>query len=163
MSSEHLPHPGESQSVDNAFATDKLTSSFLRGKSSLVVLSLVVLGLVLRLPNLDESLWLDEVLYSTSYVASSLDRLWYLFLNDTAAPLYRVLLFFWTKIFGETELSIRTPSLLFGISSIVLTYGIARAYCSPSVAFLAAALLCFSPAHVWYSQEPWASSITLGT
>lgn len=62
----------ESQSVDPAFTTDKLKSPFLLGKPSLVVLSLVVLGLVLRLPNLGESFWLDEVLYSTSYWLKSL-------------------------------------------------------------------------------------------
>ena len=151
----------ECQSVARAFRTSKLKSSFLLEKSSLVALSLGVLGTVLRLPNLGESFWLDEVLYSTSYWVSSLYNLWHLFLNDTSAPLYRVLLFFWIKIFGENELSVRIPSLLFGISSIVLTYWIARAYCSPSVAFLAALLLCFSPAHVWYSQEAAPYAMTL--
>jgi 4-amino-4-deoxy-L-arabinose transferase-like glycosyltransferase len=161
MASEKTLSPMKSQSIDHAFPTDKVKSSFLLGKSGLVVLFLTVLGLVLRLPNLGESFWLDEVLYSTSYLFSSLSDLWYLFLHDPPAPLYRVLLFFWMNIFGETELSVRVPSLLFGISSIGLTYGIARAYCSPRVAFLAAALLCVSPAHVWYSQEATPYAMTL--
>lgn len=151
----------ENQSATRAFSADKLKSLFLPGKSSLVVLSLGVLGIVLRLPNLGESLWFDEVSYSTSDSLTSLYKLWDLFLNDTPAPLYRVVLFFWIQIFPETELSVRIPSLLCGIASIVVTYWIARAYGSPRVAFLAAALLCFSPAHVWYSQEATPYAMTL--
>ncbi|MGH7965184.1 MAG: glycosyltransferase family 39 protein, partial [Candidatus Binatia bacterium] len=127
----------------------------------LSVLSLCALGTILRLPNLGESLWYDEVLYSTSDWLTSLYKLWDLFLNDAPAPLYRVVLFFWIQIFPETELTVRIPSLLCGISSIVVTYWIARAYGSPRVAFLAAALLCFSPAHVWYSQEATPYAMTL--
>ena len=149
------------QSVDRAFWTSRLQSLFVPEGFGLVVLSLGVLGTVLRLPNLGESLWYDEVLYSTSYWLTSLHRLGSLYLNDPAAPLYRVLLFFWIHIFGETELSVRIPALLFGASSIVLTYWIARAYGSASMAFLAALLLCFSPAHVWYSQEATPYAMTL--
>src|SRR6185503_9893112 len=131
-------------------------------RSGLAVPLLVVVGAALRLPNLGESLWFDEVLYSTSYAVSSLSRLWDLFINDiTPAPLYRVLLFFWLKVFDETDLSVRTPSLLFGIASIGLTYRIARTYGSPRVAFLAASFLCFSPAHVWYSQDATPYAMTL--
>lgn len=138
----------------------KLMPSFLRGESSLV-LFLILLATVLRLPNLDESLWYDEVLYATSYWSASLSDLWSLFLNDPPAPLYRVFMFPWTRIFGEHELSVRIPSLLFGISSIVLTYWIARAYGSLTMALLAGLLLCFSPAHVWYSQEATPYAMTL--
>lgn len=140
----------------------KYLSPDLLDRSGLAVPLLVVVGAALRLPNLGESLWFDEVLYSTSYAVSSLSRLWDLFINDiTPAPLYRVLLFFWLKVFDETDLSVRTPSLLFGIASIGLTYRIARTYGSPRVAFLAASFLCFSPAHVWYSQDATPYAMTL--
>lgn len=138
----------------------KLMPSFLRGEASLVVF-LILLGTVLRLPNLDESLWWDEVWYATSYWIASLSDLWSQFLNDPPAPLYRIFMFLWRGIFGEHELSVRIPSLLFGISSIVLTYWIARAYGSLTMAFLAALLLCLSPAHVWYSQEATPYAMTL--
>ena len=150
-----------SQSVDYAFWINRLRSLFVPGNSGLVVPSLLVLGIALRLPNVGASLWYDEVAYSTSYWLTSLHRLGSLYLNDPSAPLYRVLLFFWIQIFGETELSVRVPSLLFGTSSIVLTYWIARAYGSSSMAFLAALLLCFSPAHVWYSREATPYAMTL--
>src|SRR5262249_46071294 len=104
-------------------------------------------------PNLGESLWYDEVLYSTRAGFSSLSDLWYLFVQGPCGPLYRLFMFFWLRIFGEHEVLVRMPSLLFGLSSIVLAYWIAATYGSRSMAFLAALLLCFSPVHVWYSRE----------
>ena len=62
----------------------RLSAAPVLVERSLVVV-LVVLATVLRLPNLGESFWYDEVLYSTSYGFSSLSDLWYLFLHDTPA------------------------------------------------------------------------------
>ena len=145
--SEHGPGAGTDRSTD---LLDRLAVPLL-----------VVMAAALRLPNLGESLWFDEVLYSTSHALSSLHALWSLFLNDPAAPLYRVVLFFWLKVFGESDLSVRGPSVLFGIASIGLTYRIARSFASARVAFLAASFLCFAPAHVWYSQEATPYSMTV--
>lgn len=126
-----------------------------------IVLLLLVVAVVLRLPNLGESLWYDEVWYSTRGVGSSLAQLWSRFLTEPPAPLYGVLLFFWVRVFGDGELSVRLPSLLFGLASIGLTYRIARTYGSPLVASVAAAFLCVSPVHVWYSQEATPYAMTL--
>ena len=120
-----------------------------------------MVGTILRLPNLGESLWYDEMLYSTKYWMASWSDLWRLFLFDTPAPLYRVFMFFWTTLFGEHELFLRIPSLLFGIFSILLTYWIAQTYDSWKTATLAALLLCFSPVHIWYSQEATPYSMAL--
>jgi len=118
-----------------------------------LLLLLAGLGAVLRLPNLGESLWFDEVMYSTKYLMASWSDLWRLFLFDPPAPLYRVFMFFWTTLFGGHELVLRLPSLLFGISSILLAYLIAETSGSRKAALLAALLLCLSPVQIWYSQE----------
>lgn len=150
-----VPHPEDVPGAGNDLSSDVLD------RSGLAVLLLAVVAALLRLPNLGESLWFDEVLYSTRISASTLSELWSRFLHDPPAPLYRVPLFFWVRVFGDGDLSVRVPSLLFGIASIGLTYRTARAYGSPRVALLAASFLCFSPAHVWYSQEatPYAMSM----
>lgn len=112
---------------------------------------LLVLGLLLRLPNFLRSLWYDEVVKATHQINSSLSRLWHFVSTDYAAPLHPVLMFFWVEVFGEHEFSVRLPSLLFGLASLVLTYRIARRF--EANALLAMVIVCFSPAHVWYSQE----------
>lgn len=123
--------------------------------------SLAALALLLRLPRLGESLWSDEVLYSTHHGWGTWPALLQSFLTDPSAPLYRLLLFFWVELSGEHELAVRTPSLLFGIGSILLSYGLLRRRSGDETALLAGLLLAFSPAHVWYSQEATAYAMTL--
>jgi uncharacterized membrane protein len=82
---------------------------------------LIVLAIVLRLPNLGESVWYDEVWYATSRAGSSLAEEWSLFLMEAPAPLYGVVMHFWVRVFGASEVAVRVPSLLFGLASIGLT------------------------------------------
>lgn len=127
----------------------------------LLLILLIIVGTILRIPTLGESLWYDELVYSTKYVMTSWSDLWRLFLFDTPAPLYRVVMFIWVTIFGEQELILRIPSLLFGIISILFTYLIAETFGYFKIAIFAALLLCLSPVHIWYSQEATPYSMTL--
>lgn len=130
-------------------------------RTGVVVPLLAVLAVVLRLPNLGESVWFDEVWYAASRAGSSLSDVWSDFLMQPPAPLYWVVMCFWARAFGDSEVVVRVPSLVFGIASIALTYRIAGTYGSPWVALLAAAFLCVSPVHVWYSQEATPYAMTL--
>ncbi len=130
-------------------------------RSGPALLLLTIVAAALRLPHLGESVWYDEVWYATSHAGSSLSALWSLFLTKPPAPLYGVVMFFWRSVFGDSELSVRVPSLLFGLASIAMTHRIAGTYGSPRVALLAAAFLCVSPVHVWYSQEATPYAMTL--
>jgi hypothetical protein len=62
-------------------------------------------------------------------------------------------MFAWVSLVGDSELSLRLPSLVFGLLSIVLSWAIARRYTDPTTALLTALLLSLSPVHIWYSQE----------
>jgi mannosyltransferase len=141
--------------------TGTLQSKLLPDQTLIIILPLIVVGTVLRLPNFGESFWYDEVVYATRYWVASLSDLWKVFLTYPSAPLYRLFMFFWTSLFGEHEIIIRLPSLLFGISSIIVSYLIAVTYGSRKMATLAAVLLCLSPVHIWYSQEatPYAMAL----
>ena len=122
---------------------------------------LIGLAALLRLPNLTESLWFDEVVYSTLYRGPSEERLWRTLMRVPGPPLYLVGGFYWAHLFGESELIVRLPSLIGGLGSVVLTYLIARRFLAGGTAFLAALVLCFSPAHVWYSQEATPYALTM--
>ena len=116
-------------------------------------LLLVALALAARLPRFGESLWYDEVFYSTHERFATWQEILDSLLRSMAAPLYRLLLFGWVALVGDHEVVVRLPSLLFGLGSIVLTYELARRWIDVPTARLAAAWLCLAPAHVWYSQE----------
>jgi 4-amino-4-deoxy-L-arabinose transferase-like glycosyltransferase len=112
---------------------------------------LLIFALALRLPNLLQSLWLDEAIKATHQRFSSLPGLWRFVSTDLAAPLHPSLLFFWVELVGESELAVRLPSLAFGLASIWLVYTMARRFdASP---LLASLILALSPAFVWYSRD----------
>ena len=131
------------------------------GENQTAFALILITAVSLRVLNLGESLWFDEVLYSTRLAATNLSRLWQLILTDTPAPLYRVVLYGWNGLFGENELVVRLPSLMCGIGAILLTYAIGKQYGSAKMATLAALFLCLSPVQVWYSQE--ATSYAMAT
>lgn len=128
---------------------------------SLAVPLLVLIALALRLPHLGESLWLDEVIYSTHYRSSSVQGLWQFLTQNDPAPLYPILTFAWVSVVGDHEVLVRLPSLVFGLGSIVLAYHIARRVGGGYTAFLAGLFLCLSPAHVWYSREATPYAMTM--
>lgn len=128
---------------------------------------LAALALVARLPRLGRSLWYDEVYYSTQEKFTSWQQLFGALWAGLEAPLYRILLFAWTSLFGEDEIVVRLPSLAFALLSIILAYELARRYATPQVAIAVGLWLSLSPVHVWYSREatPYAmvSCLVLAT
>ena len=131
------------------------------GTNRLAAAFILVAAVLLRLQNLNVSLWHDEVFYSTLFGADSLPKLWESALIEPPAPLYRLVLYGWVTLFGENEIVVRMPSLICGIAAILLTYAIAKKYSGTQAALLAALFLCFSPAHIWYSQEATPYAMTM--
>lgn len=115
---------------------------------------ILLTALILRLINLNQSLWLDEainVVYSQKY--SFFDFLTVYSLGDFHPPLYFGLLWIWTKIFGISEIAVRIPSVIFGILTVWLTYLTGKKLFNVKTGLVAALLLALNPLHVYYSQE----------
>jgi 4-amino-4-deoxy-L-arabinose transferase-like glycosyltransferase len=128
------------------------------GRSKLVVAGLVLLitllGLGLRLYRLDaQSLWYDEG-FSVYLARMGLGEITANTAADIQPPLYYYLLHGWIQLFGDTELALRSLSVLFGVLTIPLMYAMAlRLFSSRLAGLLAALLIAVSPLHVWYGQE----------
>jgi uncharacterized membrane protein len=69
-------------------------------------------SILLRLPNLNQSLWFDE-LGSTHLMLYNIDSLINLVLHNPSPPFHYIFMFLWIRLFGDSELSVRTPPLLF--------------------------------------------------
>ncbi|MDZ4786717.1 MAG: glycosyltransferase family 39 protein [bacterium] len=87
-----------------------------------VLLIVVLLGLVLRIYNLpSRELWYDEA-FSAKMVSNSFVDVLNLSKLDVHPPLYYLLLKGWTTVFGSSEVSLRFPSVIFGVLLIPLIY-----------------------------------------
>ncbi len=115
-------------------------------------LVLLLLGaLLLRLPHLTESLWYDETWYTYVFLKSS--SLHQVFFGDVHPPLYPLIMLAWLGLFGDGELAVRLPSLLFGLGSIVLLFMLTKRWFGRATAWVASGWLALSPVHIWYSHE----------
>ena len=128
--------------------------------SPLLIFSLLFLSLLLRLPALNQSLWLDEAIQAQA-ARLSLPQLLKNFLpGDFHPPLYYLFLHGWARLFGLGEVSLRLPSVIFGVLSVWLMFliglklfpRVATSFHLP-FSYWAALLLATAPLHLYYSQE----------
>jgi 4-amino-4-deoxy-L-arabinose transferase-like glycosyltransferase len=128
------------------------------GRSWLVtaalLLAITILALGLRLYRLDnQSLWYDEG-FSVYLAGMDVGEITARTAADIQPPLYYYLLHGWIQLFGDSEWALRALSVLFGVLTVPLIYGVARLLFRSRLAGLLAALFAaVSPLHVWYGQE----------
>ena len=134
----------------------------------MAIIIILILGLFLRLINLNQSLWLDEavsVLLARDLSPSAL--IGHFRSADFHPPLHYLWLHFWSKIFGWSEISARMPSVLFGIGTIWVVYLLGKEAWRDkfSISRVMAFLLAIAPFHIYYSQEarPYAMATFLAT
>jgi len=111
-----------------------------------MIFPILILGLILRLISLNQSLWLDE---ATSALVAKLPLrdIFIKFLpGDFHPPFYYLLMKFWVDVFGNSEISLRIPSVLFGVATVYVVYKISKNYIAPI-------LMATSGLAIYYSQE----------
>lgn len=118
------------------------------------LIGLVVLlgtALAARWPRMTESLWYDEVWRTDVVLRGPMSSfaLW----RDVHNPLYNSLMYLWTGIFGDSEVSVRLPSLLAGMVVVIVVARWAACRLGRGAGLMTAALLLFSPPHIWFSTE----------
>jgi len=116
--------------------------------TTVLILGLLVLaGTGVRVLNLDRaSFWVDEV--NTVFTAKSLNETGVDTLPSGAiygrARIYTAIVAASFKLFGVSEFSARMPSVLFGVLSILLAYGLVRIWFDPKTALFTAFFMAFS-------------------
>lgn len=115
---------------------------------------IVLAALLFRIIYLNQSLWLDEAISLLAVKNYSLwDLLTKYIIGDFHPPAYHVVLWFWVKAFGFGEIAARTPSVIFGVLTVYITFLTGKHLFSMKVGLIGALLLAVSPLHVYYSQE----------
>ena len=77
------------------------------------------------LPILTQSLWRDEA-FSALIAEKNIFEIIRLSAQDTSPPFYYILLHYWMILFGNSEVAIRTMSLLFHLLTVVVIFFIAK-------------------------------------
>lgn len=118
-----------------------------------IVLALTALAAALRFATLDvQSVWLDESATMILVHRSFAGMLGHLSSSESAPPLYYILVWVWTRVFGAGPLGFRSFSALVGTVTVPVMY-LAGRRVSARVGVWTAALAAVSPALYYYSQE----------
>ncbi len=73
--------------------------------------------------------------------------------SEGTPPLYYVLIWPWSRVFGSDEVGLRSFSALVGTATVLVVYAIAAELVSNRAALVAAGLSAVSPLLVWHSQD----------
>ena len=118
----------------------------------ILLLGILFIGLFLRVYDLgNESIWLDE---GCSIRFANLNLSQIISVRDNGLPpLYYIILHWWINLFGDSEFSIRFPSVIFSFLAIFMIYKIGNQIFDKDVGMLSSLLLGLSVFHIHYSQE----------
>jgi hypothetical protein len=126
----------------------------------LLLLLTVLLASGLRLYQVDDSgFWLDEGLtplrsgYDLPEILSNRITIQDGETKDTHPPLHYLLVHFSRRLFGESDLAYRMPSVYAGVLLVPLLFQLARQMEKTGTALFVALLAAVNPLQIWYAQE----------
>jgi mannosyltransferase len=115
---------------------------------------ITALAAVLRFAWLrQQSFWFDEAVTVQLVRKSFAGMLAALPKTESTPPLYYVLAWGWSSIFGTTEVGLRSLSAVLGTATVPVVFAVGRLFVSRRAGLFAATLAACSPLLVWYSQE----------
>jgi mannosyltransferase len=118
------------------------------------LLGLCVAGAAIRFATLGEqSFWLDEAVTGRLMRLGFGSMLRAIPRSESTPPLYYVVAWLWTRVFGVSEVGLRSLSALLGTVTIPLLYAAGSRLFDRRTGLVAATLGTFAPLLIWYSQE----------
>jgi hypothetical protein len=122
--------------------------------TTLLVIAVTVVGALLRFVTLgDQSFWYDESLTVQEVRLPFGAMLDAVARQETTPPLYFVVAWAWTQLFGSDEVGIRSLSAVMGVAAIPLAFAAAKSIIGRRAGVATAALLAVNPMQIWYAQE----------
>ncbi len=135
--------------VDTRRSRELVTSSAV-----ITVGALIVLAAVLRFYRIGhQGFWFDEANASADLHYSIGKMLGMLPQNQTTPPLYYLIGWVWARVFGFSEVPLRSLSALAGVLVVPVVYVAGAKLVSRRAGLIAAALAACNPFLIWYSQE----------
>jgi mannosyltransferase len=125
------------------------------------VIGLTALAAALRFPTLGlQSYRHDEAVTAGRVLVSSLSGTMHLvWTSESTPPLYYVLAWAWSHLFGVHEIGLRSLSALFGTATVPVAYLAGRELVGRRTGLVVAAIVAVNPMLVWYSQDARAYAL----
>jgi len=98
------------------------------------------------------SLWGDEA-FSALLAQKPFLEMLKIVVHDTSPPLFYFITFFWSRIFGSSEIAIRSLSFIFYIATALIVYSITKKLFDKKTGIIAAVLTFFNPFLFPYAFE----------
>lgn len=119
------------------------------------LVGLLALAAAVRLSTIGlQSFWFDEAFTPVHVIhpsiVTSMEAMAH---TENSPPLWYVIIWAWTRIFGTGVVAMRLPSALAGIALVWAMWRIGEELAGRRVAIAAAAIAAVNPLFFWYSQE----------
>src|SRR3954467_6213099 len=132
----------------------------MRARHLQLLAGITLAGALLRFTTLDvQSYWLDEVATVNILRHGFGDMLSAVSAGESTPPVYYVVAWLWSKLFGTGEVGLRSLSAVLGTATIPLVFVLGREVAGRTAGLVAAALCAFNPLLIWYSQEARSYSL----
>ena len=119
----------------------------------LALVALLVLAAAVRIAAATRvPMWFDEI-YTLRTARFGPAGILHALRADIHPPLHELIVWAWWRIVGNSELWLRSLSIIFGVATVAVVYGAARDFFGRAPALLAALLLALHRTHVYHSQE----------
>jgi hypothetical protein len=116
--------------------------------------SLMLIGLLLRLPSLRLGVWRDESsTYFNALPADLHEVINTVIYSELNPPGFYLIMHQWMHWFGAEDVIFKLPAFIFGILLIPATYALGSLISSRTIGVIAAAVTTFAPEAIYYSQE----------
>jgi hypothetical protein len=118
--------------------------------------ALLLLAAALRFSTLGlQSFWYDEAFTPVHVLHASLGATLHSVVHtENTPPLWYVLIWASSRVFGTGAIALRLPSAVFGVATVAVAWAIGRELTGRrATAIAAAAFVAVNPLFVWYSQE----------
>lgn len=126
-----------------------------------LVAALVVLGAILRVPNLARAYWVDEGI-SVGIASSPISQIPHLLRLDGSPPLFYVMLHIWLRLFGPSQVSTHIMALLISVAVVPLGFWAGRSLFGREAGLATAGLAATSPFLTWYGTETRMYTLVVG-
>ncbi len=135
-----------------------------------MIFLILLISLLLRLILINQSLWLDEAIGVMAAKNLSFSEIIFKFSPGNFHPPFQfILLKLWGSIFGFSEISVRSLSIIASLVTLYLVYRICFIFQGSieintpkkvrNFPLLAISLLAINPLFIYYSQDAWVYSL----